>query len=66
MAELTEYFAWWITDERTGERRLTPYKLSRADAQRAFPGAVPDVDSREVRDVPGPGRAPTDRRNTDP
>jgi hypothetical protein len=44
-----ELFRWWILDEGSGERRLTPYKLSRADAQRAFPGAVPDTDSREVR-----------------
>ena len=53
MANPTEFFKWWIVDERTGERRLTTYKLSRADAARAFPGADPDLQSRELRHLPG-------------
>jgi hypothetical protein len=32
----TEFFRWWIVDERTGKRRLTSYKLTRADAERQF------------------------------
>ena len=32
MHPLTEYFLWYIPDERTGELRLTKFKLSRADA----------------------------------
>lgn len=44
-------------DERTGERRLTDYKLSRADAQRAFPGAEAEPLTREVRNLPAPGEA---------
>jgi len=58
----TEFFRWWITDERTGERRLTTYKLTRADAERAFPGAEPDLQTREVRDLPNPGEAPANSR----
>jgi hypothetical protein len=52
MTVLTEFFRWWIRDERTGERRLTSYKLSRADAERAFPGAEPEPSTRELRDLP--------------
>ena len=55
----TEFFKWWFVDERTGERRLTTYKLSRVDAQRAFPGAEPEVLTREVRDLPSAGWTPT-------
>jgi hypothetical protein len=57
MTRVVEFYRWWITDDRTGERRLTEYKLSRADAQRAVPGAVPDAGSREVRNSPRPGDA---------
>ena len=46
---LTEFYHWWITDERTGERRLTPYMLTRIDAGRAFPGAEPHHQTRELR-----------------
>ena len=58
----TEFFRWWIVDERTGERRLTTYKLSRADAQRAFPTAEPDWETREVRDLPDPAETPASSR----
>ena len=51
----TEFFHWYITDERTGKRRLTTYKLKRADAERQFPGAEPDLQTREVRMLPEPG-----------
>ena len=54
MTTPTEFFRWWIVDERTGKRRLTTYKLKRADAERQFPGAEPDLQSREVRDLPAP------------
>jgi len=30
MATPTEFFRWWIVDERTGKRRLTTYKLTLA------------------------------------
>jgi len=51
MPELVEFFSWWIVDDRTGERRLTNYKLSRANAERAFPKSEPDPSTREVRSV---------------
>jgi hypothetical protein len=62
MPPLTEYFLWYVPDERTGKLQLTKYKLTRADAERAFPGAVPDLSSREVRDLPEIGKAPANRR----
>jgi hypothetical protein len=58
----TEFFNWYITDERTGKRRLTTYKLSRADAERAFPGAEPDLKTREVRNLPGASVKPPNSR----
>ena len=61
-----EFFKWWIDDERTGKRRLSTYKLSRVNADRAFPGAEPDLSTREIRNLPHSEKpAPTDRRDTD-
>jgi hypothetical protein len=37
MSMRTEFFRWWIVDERTGKRRRTTYKLSRANAEGRFP-----------------------------
>jgi hypothetical protein len=62
MSTPTEFFRWWITDERTGQDRLTTDKLTRADAQRAFPGAEPDLQSREVRDLLDPSEGPANSR----
>ena len=45
---VTELFQWWFVDEVTGKRQLTKFKLSRENAERAFPGATPDLESREV------------------
>lgn len=59
---LTEFYRWWFVDERTGERDLTPYKLSRVDAQRAFPGAQPDLSTREIRHLAGTGNTPANGR----
>ena len=52
MSGVTEFYRWWIINEVSGERVLTPYKLTRAHAALAFPRAVPDLPSREVRDLP--------------
>ena len=62
MPPLTEYFLWYIPDERTGKLQLTKYKLTRADAQRAFPGAEPDLQTCEARDLPETGKPPANRR----
>jgi len=51
-SNLTEFFKFWIVDERTGKRRKTTYKLSRANAERQFPGAEADLSSREFRELP--------------
>jgi hypothetical protein len=58
----TEFYKWWITDERTGQRRLTAYKLTRSDAERAFPGAEPDLVTRELRQLPAAADAPPSSR----
>jgi hypothetical protein len=52
---LTELFNWWVVDEITGKRELTRFKLSRENAQRAFPGATPDLQSGEVHGLTAPG-----------
>jgi hypothetical protein len=62
MSTPTEFFRWWIADERTGKRRLTTFKLSRADAEKAFPGAEPDLQTREVRNLPDKAQAPPNSR----
>jgi hypothetical protein len=49
---VTEFYRWWVVDPVTGERVLTPYKLTSAHAALAFPGAVPDLNTREARDLP--------------
>ena len=58
MSISTEFYRWWITDEVTGERVLTPYKLTRAHAALAFPGAEPNLDTREIRHLPDLGADP--------
>ena len=65
-----EFFRWWIVDERTGKRRLTTYKMQRAVAEERFPGAEPNLQSREVRQLREPGeihgnsRPPREARTT--
>jgi len=52
----TEFFRWWITDERPGKRRLTRYAMTRGEAAERFPeGAEPDLRTREVRMLDEPG-----------
>jgi hypothetical protein len=52
MSKVAEFYRWWIVDAVTGERVLTPYKLTSAHAALAFPGAEPDLQTRELRDLP--------------
>lgn len=58
MSTSTEFYRWWIVDEVTGERVLTPYKLTRAHAALAFPGSEPNLQTREVRHLPELGQDP--------
>jgi hypothetical protein len=62
MATPNEFFKWWYIDERTGERRRTAYKLNFIDAERAFPGAEPDLSTREAHDPPAVARASANSR----
>lgn len=56
MSTPTEFFRWYITDERTGKRRLTTYAMTREQAKERFgDDAEPDLRSREVRHLPEPG-----------
>jgi len=55
MAVPTEFFRWWIADERTNKRRLTTYKLTKDEAAERYPGAESDLRTREVRNLPEPG-----------
>ena len=48
----TEFWIWWITDEITGKRRRTSYRMTRTDALERFPGAEPVAGSMEIRDLP--------------
>ena len=48
-----ELFRWWIRDPRNGTRRLTTSHLTRENAQRRFPGAEPELASREFRPLRG-------------
>jgi hypothetical protein len=50
MDEVLEFFKWWIVDDHTGERRLTAYKLNRADAHRAFPGVRTGSDNSRSKE----------------
>ena len=59
----TEFFRWYITDEVTGKRRLTTYKMDRKTALERFPDAEPFEPSREVRDVLLPGEQPRGHRD---
>jgi hypothetical protein len=51
----TEFFRWWIVDERAGKRRLTRFAMTRAQAAERYADAEPDLRTREVRDLPEPG-----------
>lgn len=43
------HYLWTITDERTGKRRKTSYRMQPADARLRHPDAWPDLASKEVR-----------------
>ena len=55
MSTSTEFFRWFIVDERTGKRRLTTYAMTRQEAAEGYPDAEPDLRTREVRNLPEPG-----------
>ena len=57
-----EFFRWWTTDEVTGKRRLTSYRMDRKTALERYPDAEPHEGTREVRDVLLPGEEPRGHR----
>jgi hypothetical protein len=59
MATPSEFY---ITDERTGKRRLTRYAMTRTEAAERYPDAEPDLRTREVRNLPERGEAPSNTR----
>jgi hypothetical protein len=44
-----EVFRWKFYDAMLRMERLTPVHLTRAEAEQRFPGATPDLTTREVR-----------------
>jgi len=51
----TDFYRWFIVDERTGKRRLTRYAMTREQAAERYPPAEPDLRTREIRNLPKPG-----------
>ncbi len=50
MLEPIILWRWWLTDERTGERKLTSYRMTEADArERHGDDAVKEGSTREER-----------------
>lgn len=43
------FYLWEITDERTGKRRRTSYRMQPATALERHPDATPDLASKELR-----------------
>lgn len=47
-----EYFLWILPPDKWNKKpHKSDWKMSRAQAEKDYPGAVPDLLSREVRDV---------------
>jgi hypothetical protein len=59
----TEFFRWYITDERTGKRRADALRDDACRCGGTFPGRRADLGTREVRELPEPGEV---RSNTRP
>lgn len=53
MNDPIELWRWWITDERSGKRRLTKFHMTEKDALERYPDAERDPASHEVRQGPG-------------
>jgi hypothetical protein len=49
MEEPLILWRWWITDERTGKRRLTKWHMTEQDALERYPDAEREPSSREER-----------------
>ena len=51
MSKPTEYWLWWITDEVTGKRRRTAYRMTRHEALSRFSDAEPVSGTMEIRNL---------------
>lgn len=47
-----ELYRYWVTDPGKKKLRLTRYALTPEEAEKRYPGAKPDLSSKEVRMVP--------------
>jgi len=50
----TPFYRWEYADPETGRRRVTSYRMTRAEAQKRFPGAIAVPTSLEWRNLPAP------------
>ena len=46
-----EFWTWWFTDEATGKRRKTTYKMTRKVAVERFGEVQPVLGSMEIREL---------------
>ena len=51
MSKPTEFHLWWITD-KSGQRRMTTYRMDRETALKRYPDAQPVPASVEIRYLP--------------
>ena len=64
MSPEAEYFRFWVVDEVTSRLRHTSYKMTREQAAERYPGADPDLSTREVRQTPPPSELVHRRKRT--
>jgi hypothetical protein len=51
-----EFFRWLLPPDKWNKRpHLSRWKMSREEAEKRYPGATPDLMSREVGELPEPG-----------
>lgn len=48
-----EFYFWWLPPDAWHKtRHLSSWRMSRAEAERQYPGAEPDLSTLEVRNCP--------------
>ena len=58
MTTPTEFFNWWIIDQRTSKRRLTTYKLTRIDPSVRFRALSQTIQRARSATCPTKARSP--------
>jgi hypothetical protein len=51
MAKQLELFHWWFHDDKTGQRRRTPYAMDRETATGLYGNVQPDETTRVLRAI---------------